>query len=58
MIGRLSTTHPTEGYGIVVGYTKVDKQVTITSITTFSGKDVWGNMTSSDIQELKKQIPL
>lgn len=53
MIGVLSTTHPTEGYGIIVRYTRVDWRMKITSITDSASKDVWGQMSSSDIQEIK-----
>lgn len=56
MIGILRTSHPAEGYGLIVRYTKVDGKVKINSITTFSGKDVWGQMTSEMIQGFKTQI--
>ncbi len=56
MIGRLRTVHPTEGYCVIVSYTKVDKMVRITSITTFAGKDIWGQMTSEFIQRFKAEI--
>lgn len=58
MIGRLRTTHPTEGYGVIVGYTKVDKRVKITSITDFAGKDIWRIMTPDIVQRFVYEILL
>lgn len=57
MIGRFHTVHPNEGYGIIVGYRRIDRVITITSITDRSGKNVWGQMTSGTIQRLKSEIP-
>lgn len=56
MIGKLRTTHPTEGYGVIVGYFKSGKNIRITSISDSSGKDIWGLMPSGIIQEFKQQI--
>ena len=56
MIGVLETTHPTEGYGISVRYRRVDGRVTILGIHTH-GKDIWGQLSSSEIQILKSRIP-
>jgi hypothetical protein len=56
MIGVLNTTHPTEGYGISVRYRRVDKRIAILGIHTH-GKDIWGQLSSSEIQILKSQIP-
>jgi len=57
MIGILRTTHPTEGYSITVRYRRIDKKVTILGIHTH-GKNIWGELSSSEIQILKAQIPV
>lgn len=57
MIGVFQTTHPTEGYGLVVRYTKVDRSIRITGITMAGGKDAWGSLTSEQIQIIKSKIP-
>ena len=56
MIGRMRTTHPTEGYTVIVGYTKVNARVRITTITDADGTDIWNKMTSAIIQHFKAQI--
>jgi hypothetical protein len=56
MIGVLDTTHPTEGYSISVRYSRVNKKITILGIHTH-GKDIWGQLSLSEIQVLKSQIP-
>ena len=56
MIGVFETTHPTEGYGISVRYRRVDGRITILGIHTH-GKDIWGQLSSSEIQILKSRIP-
>ena len=56
MIGIFETTHPTEGYAISVRYRRVDGRVTILGIHTH-GTDIWGKLSSSEIQILKSGIP-
>lgn len=56
MIGRLRTTHPTEGYGIIAGFKVADNNIRITSISDSAGKDIFGSFTSEQIQELKRRI--
>jgi hypothetical protein len=56
MIGVLQTTHPTEGYSISVRYRRVDGNIKILGIHTH-GKDIWGQLSSSEINILKSQIP-
>lgn len=56
MISVFETTHPTEGYGISIRYRKVDSVIKILGIHTH-GKDIWGQLSSSEIQILKSRIP-
>lgn len=55
MIGILDTTHPTEGYSLSVWYRRVDGRVIILAINTH-GKDIWGQLSSREIQILKSRI--
>jgi len=56
MIGVLETTHPTEGYAISIRYRRVGGIITVLGMHTH-GKDIWGQLTSSDRQILKSRIP-
>ena len=55
MIGVFETTHPTDGYSISIRYRRVDGRITILGIHT-DGKDIWGSLSSSEIQILKDRI--
>lgn len=56
MIGVFETTHPTEGYGIAIRYLRSGHKITVLGIHTH-GKDIWGQLSSSEIQILKTLIP-
>lgn len=57
MIGVFRTIHPETGQGIVVRFTRINKNVRIYSITDSAGKDIWGTLTSEQIQKVKTIIP-
>ncbi len=57
MIGIFETTHPSECYSISIMYKRVDSVITILSINSH-GKDIWGQLSSNEIQILKARIPL
>lgn len=57
MIGTHRTVHPTEGYGIVIRFRRVDRNITFLSICDFSGIDIWGSLSSDQIQILRSEIP-
>ena len=56
MIGIFETTHPTEGYSVTIRYRRADGRIKILGISTH-GKDIWGSLSSSEIQILKSRIP-
>jgi hypothetical protein len=57
MIGVFHTAHPTQGYSISVRFRRVDRNITILGIHS-NGKDVWGSLSSAEIQEIKSRIPV
>jgi hypothetical protein len=56
MIGVLETTHPTQGYSITIRFSRVDGVVKILGMHSH-GRDIWGDLSSSEIQILKSRIP-
>ncbi len=57
MIGRFETIHPTEGYKVILGYTKINKMIRLTSVTDGQGVDIWSKLSTREIQMMLAKIP-